>query len=328
MRHSPFVVPPIRSVRPNFLGPNTRVASTGLSSAPRPATWMRCKKKHGKRHSFCHNTAWTVQVQRSASKRRNLAINQKSGMLVNSKMSYQHVNSESLPRFYVVPPLSTPRTPYDIEDIRATSVKRTKEGASGPIIGGRQLDWLALKAYIANQLWIFTPNTRQDVDQRIQTLDTFLVDREQGSRRGSDHHGIIRPFCSVHIRRGDKVGSEAREVPIHTYLDAFKKLNVSCRSYFLASDEICNVKPEFEKELRRRLALHEQPPIISTLDYSSQGEPYGNGGYRWGSFLAKQEDCRVQDTIDMLAELEVSWYSTKYKQKRRKGKGIWYIRTL
>lgn len=54
-----------------------------------------------------------------------------------------------------------------------------------------------------------------------------------------------------------------------------------------------------------RHPAREAPPVIVTLDYS-EGDPYGGGGYQWGAFLSKEEAGRVQNTIDLLTELEVS----------------------
>ena len=101
------------------------------------------------------------------------------------------------------------------------------------------------------------------------------------------------------------------------YLEAFEELNVSCKSYFLASDGISDVRKNIEIHLRERHAHHQQDkPLIVTLDYS-QGDPYDAGGYRWRSFLSKLDADRVQNTIDFLTELEVSGDQEALKIRKR-----------
>ena len=217
---------------------------------------------------------------------------------------------------------NTYRTPDDIEVLRATSVRRTKNGteilrvisfsrtehgAIGPVIGGKEMDWLALKAFAARKVWRFTPATQDKVDHRLQTLDVRpLADPDEEMDSGSAPGTTLpRPICSIHIRKGDKIGSEAAEVQMSKYLDALKEMNVNCRSYFLASDAISSSKAELQQYLWRHHGPRKEMPFIATLDYS-EGGPYDAGGYRWGSFLSSDEAGRVQNTIDLLAEYEVS----------------------
>lgn len=193
--------------------------------------------------------------------------------------------------------------------IRATSVQRTEKGLDGhgPIIGERLIDWLALKAYSARQIWTLSPRTREKVDRRIQTLDISaanLTGISEGQEQEPALVRMARPFCGIHIRRGDKIGTEASKIAVSAYLDAVEKMNISCLLYFLASDDIKSVQQEFRNELKKRAFSTGKTPYVATLNYS-RGNPYTDGGYRWTSFLSKDEAGRVENTLDMLAELEV-----------------------
>lgn len=196
------------------------------------------------------------------------------------------------------------RTPDDIEVIRSNSFRRTKESSSGPIIGGKELDWLALKAHSTRKFWTFTPETQSKIDFRTQQLDIQLLSATDPMVH-SPGMVLSRPLCGIHIRRGDKVGSEAAEVSLSKYLDALREMNVSCQSYFLASDAIGNIKNQIRNDLHHRQPSVSKMPLIATLNYS-QGEPYDDGGYRWASFGSRDEATRIQNTIDLLAEFEVS----------------------
>ena len=196
------------------------------------------------------------------------------------------------------------RAPDDIEIIRANSVRRTKKGGTGPIIGGKELDWLALKAYSARKTWAFTPATQVKINCRTQQLDIQLLNAADQMIH-SLKMAPTRPLCGIHIRRGDKIGGEAAEVFLPKYLDAFQEMNVSCQSYFLASDAIGNIRKQIIGELQQRQPSALKMPLIVTLNYT-QGDPYDEGGYRWASFLSKDEASRIGNTIDFLAEVEVS----------------------
>jgi hypothetical protein len=219
------------------------------------------------------------------------------------------------------------RTPDDIEVLRATSVSRTKNGteilgvisffrtehgAIGPVIDGKEMDWLALKAYAARKVWRFAPATQEKIAYRIRTLDIrpLAGPEEEEDSRSAPGTPLARPMCSIHIRKGDKVGGEAAEVQMSKYLDALKETNLECRSYFLASDAISSSKKQLRQYLWRHHGPRNERPLIATLDYS-EGGPYDADGYRWGSFLSSDEAGRVQNTIDLLAEYEVSSIHTR-----------------
>lgn len=183
-------------------------------------------------------------------------------------------------------------------------MRRTKKGGTGPIIGGKELDWLALKAYSTRKLWAFTPATQAKINRRTQQLDIQLLN---ATDQMTHSPGKVppRPLCGIHIRRGDKIGGEAAEVSLPKYLGAFEEMNVSCQSYFVASDAIGNIRKQIVGELQQRQPSALKMPLILTLNYT-QGDPYDEGGYRWASFLSKDEASRIGNTIGFLAEIEVS----------------------
>lgn len=99
---------------------------------------------------------------------------------------------------------------------------------------------------------------------------------------------IHPPYTALHIRRGDKLISEASQFDIHLYIEAIKKNAPDCQRIFIASDDYACVQeckslyPEYE------ILSLTQPAMC---------------GYQQNQHNIASADVKKQHTLSMLADL-------------------------
>jgi hypothetical protein len=102
-------------------------------------------------------------------------------------------------------------------------------------------------------------------------------------------HAISPPYVALHIRRGDKIVSEATRIEIDDYVAAIQRVAPKSKRVFIATDDYSVVE-----EFRQRF------PVYQVFTLCSQKQQ----GHQQSTFNKACPDQKKSDTLNLLADIE------------------------
>jgi glutaredoxin-related protein len=130
---------------------------------------------------------------------------------------------------------------------------------------------------LCNHVWRFQPDIRQEIAERIQSLN------------------LPEEYVGVHLRGGDKV-TEAKVSPFYDYINYIKQIS-ALKELFVFTDDYKNI-----------IELKSSFPDYHIYTFCKEGET----GFSEGAYNLLNKEAKKEITIKVLTDSEVLYKSSVF----------------